>query len=43
MIAYNQHCKQDRVLINQWREEIINACRQSAQIMANMNKKVHRV
>ena len=33
-------CLQDRVLINQWKDEVISAFRQSAQIMANMNKKV---
>lgn len=31
---------QDRVLINQWKDEIINGFKLSAQIMANMNKKV---
>ncbi|KAK2174935.1 hypothetical protein NP493_765g01041 [Ridgeia piscesae] len=30
----------DRVLINQWKDEVVSAFRQSAQIMANMNKKV---
>jgi len=30
----------DRVLINQWKDEIINGFKLSAQIMANMNKKV---
>lgn len=31
---------QDRVLINQWKDEIISGFKLSAQIMANMNKKV---
>ena len=31
---------QDRVLITQWKDEIINGFKLSAQIMANMNKKV---
>jgi len=31
---------QDRVLINQWKDEMISGFRQSAQIIANMNKKV---
>ena len=31
---------QDRVLINQWKDEVINGFRMSSQIMANMNKKV---
>jgi beta-adrenergic-receptor kinase len=30
----------DRVLINQWKDEMINGFRLSSQIMANMNKKV---
>lgn len=30
----------DRVLINQWKDEIISGFRLSSQIMANMNKKV---
>lgn len=30
----------DRVLINQWKDEIISGFKLSAQIMANMNKKV---
>jgi len=28
------------VLINQWKDEVINGFRLSSQIMANMNKKV---
>ena len=31
---------QDRVLINQWKDELISGFRLSSQIMANMNKKV---
>ena len=31
---------QDRVLINQWKDEVINGFRLSSQILANMNKKV---
>lgn len=31
---------QDRVLINQWKDEIINGFKLSSAIMANMNKKV---
>ena len=31
---------QDRVLINQWKDEMISGFRLSSQIMANMNKKV---
>ena len=30
---------QDRVLINQWKDEIINGFKLSAQIMSQMNKK----
>jgi len=33
-------CRQDRVLINQWKDEVINGFRLSSQILANMNKKV---
>lgn|SRR6218665_1122888 len=33
-------CSQDRVLINQWKDEMISGFRLSSQIMANMNKKV---
>ena len=30
------------MLVNQWKDEVVSAFRQSAQIMANMNKNVHR-
>ncbi|KAL8602463.1 Beta-adrenergic receptor kinase 2 [Nucella lapillus] len=33
----------DRVLINQWKDEIINGFNMSSQIMANMNKKVSKL
>ncbi|XP_013421882.1 beta-adrenergic receptor kinase 2 [Lingula anatina] len=33
----------DRVLITQWKDEIINGFRMSEQIMANMNKKVSKL
>ena len=29
------------MLVNQWKDEVVSAFRQSAQIMTNMNKKVH--
>lgn len=32
----------DRVLINQWKDEIINGFKLSSQILANMNKKVRK-
>ncbi|XP_076452938.1 G protein-coupled receptor kinase 3-like [Babylonia areolata] len=34
---------QDRVLINQWKDEIISGFNMSSQIMANMNKKVSKL
>ncbi|KAK3576688.1 hypothetical protein CHS0354_024296 [Potamilus streckersoni] len=33
----------DKVLINQWKDEIINGFKMSAQIMANMNKKASKM
>jgi len=33
---------QDRILIKQWKDEIMNGFQLSTQIMANMNKKVRR-
>ncbi|ESO95561.1 hypothetical protein LOTGIDRAFT_144613 [Lottia gigantea] len=33
----------DRVLITQWKDEIINAYKMTAQIMANMNKKASKL
>ena len=29
------------MLVNQWKDEVVSAFRQSDQIMVNMNKKVH--
>lgn len=34
---------QDKVLINQWKDEIINGFKLSTQIMANMNKKASKM
>lgn len=34
---------QDRVLITQWKDEIITAYKTSAQIMATMNKKASKL
>lgn len=34
---------QDKVLINQWKDEILNGFKLSTQIMANMNKKASKM
>lgn len=38
------HCRlQDKVLINQWKDEIIQGFNTSAQILATMNKKASKL
>lgn len=34
---------QDRILLTQWKDEIVHGFQLSTQIMANMNKKVSRM
>lgn len=34
---------QDKVLINQWKDEIVNGFKMSTQIMATMNKKASKM
>lgn len=37
------YCSQDKVLISQWKEELLEAFRASSQVLSGLNKKVVRV